>query len=247
MNLAPIDDQAWNFDTLVMKLPNSIVLRYPGHLNGGGDLFADDIVHAIKTHGGKPHYNRAFEWCSGAAIMGFRLLAENLTDTLVCSDYYERANQSVLDNARDNQLSDRVHCYLSSSLAQIPAHEKWDLVIGNPPHCFGTMEYTINQIKTYEKNPAVATNNVRILADPGMQTHRDFFQHVHDYITPDADIFIYEPEVLDEIASMAQAGGLQLAGLYPMEFILNNLEKYAPNVTPATHENGRIYHFRPAR
>jgi hypothetical protein len=247
MNLVPIDDEAWDFGDLVLQLPNDITLTFPGHLDGGGPLFMDDFTHAVKTYGGKSHYARAFEWCSGPAIMGFRLLAENLVDTLACSDYYERANQNVRDNAQANQLAGRVQCYQSHSLTQIPDHEKWDLVVGNPPHCFPPMEDIIQQISDYQKNPALALNTLRILADPGMQTHRDFFQHVGNYLTPDADIFIYEPYVLDEIDCMVHDGGLRIAGLYPMVYLRDNLKAQAPHIDPAIHENGRIYHLKPAR
>lgn len=247
--MMPLDPDLWHKSgDVTFRLPNDVCLKFSGHLDGGGTLFADDIVHAVKTHGNKKHYQCAFEWCAGPAVIGFQLLAEQLAEHMVCSDYYSVAIDSVISNAKRNNLESRVTGYVSPTISSIPSVPKWDLVVGNPPHCFSDVESIEQEVSRTYDDPLARSNNLRILADPDMQTHRDFFTHIREKLTDDADVFIYEQsalnsEVRDKIQNLAHAGGLKIQHLYPLQMVFERIKNHAPWIDPAIHQTGGIYHF----
>ena len=77
---------------------------------------------------------RTFEWCAGPGFIGFSLLGHGLTDTLCLADVNPAAVDACNETIRRNGLEGRVDVYVSDGLAAIPASERWNLVVGNPPH-----------------------------------------------------------------------------------------------------------------
>ena len=81
-----------------------------------------------------PGKARAYEWCAGPGFIGFSLLAHGLCETLCLADVNPEAVAACRRTVRENALDDRVSVYRSDNLADIPAAERWDLVVSNPPH-----------------------------------------------------------------------------------------------------------------
>ncbi len=74
------------------------------------------------------------ELCSGPGFIGFSLLAHGLRDSLVLTDINPAAVAAAQETVRRNRLEGRVSVYLSDGLDGVPADERWDLVVSNPPH-----------------------------------------------------------------------------------------------------------------
>src|SRR5215467_1736635 len=110
-----------------------IQVSYKDHLDGGGRGFGQDFIPLLQ-HFGLPRQARAFEWCSGPGFIGFSMLAHGLCETLCLADINPESVQACRRTIADNALSDRVAVYCSDNLQDIPAAEKWDLVVSNPPH-----------------------------------------------------------------------------------------------------------------
>jgi tRNA1(Val) A37 N6-methylase TrmN6 len=76
-----------------------------------------------------PRQSRVFEWCAGPGFIGFALLGYGFCDTLCLADV-----KACRLTVTQNGLAERVTVYHSDNLDGIPPSERWDLVVGNPPH-----------------------------------------------------------------------------------------------------------------
>jgi hypothetical protein len=108
-------------------------VHYMKHLDGGGSGFGQDYVSYLQGRG-MPRQARVYEWCSGPAFIGFSLLGHGLAETLCLADINPEAVEVCRRTIADNRLEDRVAVYHSDNLKDIPASERWDLVVSNPPH-----------------------------------------------------------------------------------------------------------------
>ncbi len=145
-------------------------------LDGGGRTFGLDYLPVVKEMFGK--VGRAYEFCCGPAFIGFALLAEGLCDTLCLSDINPKAVDAVKDTIRRNGLEGRVSVYLSNSLNDVPASEKWDLVVSNPPH------FEVETVEEYE-------GNIR-LNDQHWGIHQSFYDQVAAHLTETGTILMQE-------------------------------------------------------
>ena len=103
----------------------------PG-LEGGGLNFGQDFVPLVSHLFGS--VGRLYEFCAGPGYIGFSLLALGYCEHLVLSDVNPRAIDSIRETIRINKLEEKVTVYQSDGLDDIPADERWDLVVSNPPH-----------------------------------------------------------------------------------------------------------------
>lgn len=188
-------------------LTNGIKINHPWWLKGGGNFHYPYFLEAIKTHG-KPHYNRAFEWCAGHGYIGWELLTNNYCDEMTFSDIYPPAIETCLKNAEDLGYASKVTGYITGTISTIPEEEKWDLVVGNPPNSGDTAGYLEQYSAAKEHPPEMIELALRTTVDQDWQAHKDFFKYIKKHLNPDADIFlsihntvifsliksIYEPE-----------------------------------------------------
>jgi tRNA1(Val) A37 N6-methylase TrmN6 len=72
-----------------------------------------------------------------------------------------------------------VVAYNIDRVASLPEHEKFDLVIGNPPHSAGV-------------NHELDFDQTRILSDVGWESHKEFFANIGKYLTEDGVIWLCE-------------------------------------------------------
>lgn len=205
-------------------LTSGLKFQYPILLDGGGLEVKDELVDIIKRTG-KEHYSRAFEWCAGYGAMGFEVLGSRLSDHVVFSDYFHVALDNCMQVAEDNNLSPQITCHLSSTIKDIPSVEKWDLVIGNPPHSDdrdSLVEYmTMN-------NDVNIDNTARLIIDQNWTIHKEFFKNIRSHLHDDADLYIIESQKRQEFVDWAIAGGLK------------HIDTYYINALP----RGGVYHFK---
>lgn len=153
---------------------------YEEDLKGGGDTFGQQYLSVVKKLFG--HVGTVFEWCSGCGFIGFSLLASGLCDRLVLADINPDAIKCMRKTAEANGWNlytshlerPQVTIYLSDNLKSIPSTERFDLVVGNPPH-----------FKT--------GGGRKILTDdPEWGLHRDFYREIHKFLNPYASVLIQE-------------------------------------------------------
>jgi methylase of polypeptide subunit release factors len=137
-----------------------------------------DFARLIAKYGKKQSYQRAHEWCSGHGAIGFEILASKLCEHLVLTDCYAPAAQGCEFTAAANNIQHKTTVYNCDRLSDIPVTEKWDLFVANPPWWFNLS--TPNQ--DYERK----------MVDTQWRTHRDLYTNIRQYLTNDADVFVYE-------------------------------------------------------
>jgi 16S rRNA G966 N2-methylase RsmD len=179
------------------RWPESVVAYYgevavfdkPDH-HMGGLAFGRDFPRVLNELG-IGRRGRMFEFCAGPGYIGYSLLAAGWCESLVLADIDPDAVSSARFTAAHNELEDRVVVYRSDALDQIPAAERWDLVVANPPH--------------YPEQNA----DSRIF-DPSWELHRRFYGSVGRHMNPGGLILMAESREGSDpklFAEMIQAGG----------------------------------------
>ena len=170
-----------------------VAVSYKPHLDGGGSSFGQAFIPMLRARG-MPKQPRAHEWCAGPGFIGFSLLAHGLCETLCLADVNPEAVAACRRTVRDNALDDRVAVYQSDNLAGIPASERWDLVVSNPPHFD---DRSAGQIRYH---------------DPEWSIHRAFFEAVGRHLNPGGVIVLQENNAgstAEDFAEMIPQAGLK--------------------------------------
>jgi methylase of polypeptide subunit release factors len=154
----------------------AIDVVYEGLLDGGGTSFGQQYVPVVRNHFGR--VGHLFEFCAGPGFIGFSLLAHGLCDKLTLADINPDAVALCRETVRRNKLEDRVSVYVSDGLKDIPESEKWDLVVGNPPHFVCEDERTYaGYIRRY---------------DPNLRIHKEFYKDISRHLAPKGVVLLQE-------------------------------------------------------
>ena len=155
--------------------PRGLNVYYDSWMEGGGTWFGQEYIELIKQRYTRT-FEKCYEWCSGPGFIGFGILDHELCKKVCLSDIYEPAiNQAV--KTTSGQCPRLVSAYVTGTLATIPDHEMFDLVVSNPPHF---LECPGNE------------NTQRIKVDPNWQAHQDFFKHIGQHLLPNGIILLQE-------------------------------------------------------
>jgi len=179
-----------------------IEVAHLANLDGGGPRTWPDFVRMTKEHVGP--VNHAYEWCAGPGYIGFALLGSGLCEKLTVADINPDAVAACRETVRRNGLEDRVNVYLSDNLAGIPATEKWDLIIGDPPHFPAPLQRHIDD------------GFVLRSVDHDWNVHRGFFGTVKQHTKPGTHLLLSESRVAGDneelIVGMVENAGFELQG-----------------------------------
>ena len=166
---------------------------YERKFDGGGTTLAVPLVEFIKGHvGDERRFGRALEWCCGPGFIGFGLVSADLCESLCLVDI----NPAVIDCARRsiaaNHLEHRVQAYASDNMAAVPKHERFDLVVANPPWF-----YEINSAHPFRPVIMPTDQAGLIQRDPGWEIHERFYQQIASFLNPGALLLVVESEPLN--------------------------------------------------
>jgi len=142
-----------------------------------------------------PAQGRAFEWCAGPGFIGFSLLGNGLCRSLCLADINPLAIEACRRTIRANNLADRVTLYRSDNLHQVPAAERWDLVVSNPPHF---VDDFAGDLRAH---------------DADWHIHRGFFEQVGAFLNPGGVIVLQENNrgsTVDTFRPMIEAASLSV-------------------------------------
>lgn len=161
-----------------------IEVHYTDALDGDGSSMAQLFVDYIKAnYGHRLPFECAFEWCAGPGFIGFALLSAKICKRLVLSDINAKAVEAVNSTVYHNGLDELVAVYHGDNLAAIATHEKFDLVVGNPPNYF-----CINPA-----HPAYGALSKDLRpSDPHWDIHRGFYNAIPAFLHEDAVLCIEE-------------------------------------------------------
>jgi methylase of polypeptide subunit release factors len=228
-----------NYNIEPFDLDCDITLSNICNMDGGGSTHYKDFLSIVRDLG-KGQYTKGLEWCAGPGFIGYSMLGHNICDHMVFMDKFAPAIESVNDTATEHNLSDRVTTYVLERISDIPESEKFDLVLGNPPHVWDRDQFMESiRAEWTEKNHELKQENIdvleRLLLDHGKDIHKEFFDNISSYLLPGADLFISEPggsDVMPEMKTYGKSSGLVLMSERPMYAMRN------------TSPGAMLYHYR---
>lgn len=189
-----------------------ITMSYFRHLDGGGTAFGQEFIKIIKEKIGPVEH--IFEYCAGCGFIGFSLLANGLCKRLTLADINPEAIRCCNETVMENNLESKVSVYLSDCLDDIPTTERWDLVVGNPPHWPN---------KYYE--------DIRKF-DPGLAIHKKFYSGIHKFLKPGGNVLFQEncdATSISDFLRMIEDNNLKIIDVFKsrpisiFEFILESM------------------------
>lgn len=202
---------------------NDIEVVYRENLHGGGIRFGQQYIPVVKEKFG--HVEHVFEFCAGPGFIGFSLLANNLCDKLTLADINPEAVKVCNETIIKNNLESTVTTYLSDCLDNVPETEKWDLVVGNPPHVFTESE------EEYKKDIT--------LYNPQFNIHKKFYRDIRKFLKPTGSITPPRAPVLTKIGF----------NLPTIQKAMNPIKVYKflkRKIFPPTPRNYYFIHAKPA-
>ena len=185
-------------------------VAYTKNLDGGGTWFGQELPSIIKDRYPDRVFEKCHEWCCGPVFSGYAIMANNLTKSLCFNDKFPPALDAIEESAKLNGWEDRVTYYLLEDIALLPDHEQFDLIVGNPPH-FGSFE----QLEVPDPE-----NRDRLCTDLDWNSHRNFFTHIKNHLTPDGVILLNEHmdwSSADDFKEMIDDSGLELTDVFRSE------------------------------
>jgi methylase of polypeptide subunit release factors len=188
--------------TKYVKYGNIRVSFLP-YLEGGGRNFGQEFIRVVKEKFGKVEH--VFEYCAGPGFIGFSLLAHGLCEKLTLADVNPDAVACCRQTIEENHLKDKVAVYQSDCLDQIPATEKWDLIVSNPPHWPSDEEKYRENIRNF---------------DPHLTVHKKFYRDIHKFLKSDGSVLFQECEpatTVKDFQPMIEESGLRIMDVFKAE------------------------------
>ena len=126
----------------VKRLPlGDFTVNTGDQIDGYGYKHLDDFINNLRFMTGDRPVKKAMEWCSGPGYIGLGLIAINYAQTVLLSDIHPPVEDIVNLTIKENNLSTGVSFVVSDNFKNI--NDKFDLIVGNPPHFNFTYE-TVN-------------------------------------------------------------------------------------------------------
>jgi len=147
-------------------------------LDGCGPILAPIFEKVLS---GKK-FNTAFEWCAGPAWIGMWLLENNICESLVTGDINKKTIDFVNKSSKKHNYN--VRTYHSDNLKSIPEHEKFDLVISNPPNYCNIQRSHMYGYLRDDLRPS----------DIDWKIHKNFYKNISKHLNDNAVMFISEIE-----------------------------------------------------
>lgn len=122
-------------------------------------------------------FENALEWCCGPGYYGIGVWKTKLTKNISFNDISPLAFEVMQSTFKDNDIF--FPFYLSDNFDDIPK-QKFDLIIGNPPH--------FNFIIPTQ----VSSHETRKMRDLDWKVHKKFYSQVGEYLTDDGSIMLLE-------------------------------------------------------
>lgn len=149
---------------------------------GGGMHFGKCFLPALGERYPQRIFNNALEWCSGDGCIGWGLLAAGVCKQIAFNDIFHGAIDHLNTTVEENpHVQGRTSIYHGDNIIAVDANEKFDLIVGNPPH-----------LKSNNELRSTDPHQIRRDIDPNLDTHREFFNNVKNYLTEDGVILFLE-------------------------------------------------------
>lgn len=148
-------------------------------------------------------FNNCLEWCAGPGFIGFRLIADNVINSLAFMDCYKPALDACNNtwSSRPDRLKNCNMETILGSTVDCLENRVFDLIVANPPNFDNEIYFSQN-----------ARVN-RITQDPDWQIHNDFFLKIKKNLAHNGKILLMKhtdgSQPSDHLTSISK-GGLKL-------------------------------------
>lgn len=199
-----------NKEKLCIYKVKNIKILYNSKFNGGGATFGQLYIPILKRLSIKA--NNCIEVFAGPSFIGFSLLAFGICKYLTVADINDKALDNVRETVKYNRLKNKVKIYKSDVLDGIPEDNKFDLVVGNPPH-FPSKE-SWNKVSN-------ENDDITILkaVDENWKLHKKFYNNIKKYLNENAKVILVENSQgssPSDFIQLIKEGGLKYEGeIYP--------------------------------
>jgi methylase of polypeptide subunit release factors len=197
----PRGRESVHFQTVTYN--DRIAVCYTPELDGGGSRYGQDYVRFVRERCGRG--GSVMEWCAGPGFLGFSLLAHGLSKELVLAQVNPEAVEAARATVLRNALEQRVRIYLSDNLDGVPRQERWDLVVGNPPHSGSS-----------EAVPRLSHRSPILYMDAGWTIHRRFYAAIRRHLHQDSAVVVQENSSfssVEDFRAMIHDGGLEIVSV----------------------------------
>jgi len=174
---------------------NGIVVFDTPNLHGGGLWYEQDFSRQLLELGLR-RCERLFEFCAGPGYIGYSLLAHGFCNRLVFADVNAAAIE-IAKYTRYNGIEHLTRFHVSSGLDDIPSDERWDLVVGNPPHFLPG------------QSGFGRPGDIRLF-DPDWSIHRNSYSAIKRFMSPGGHVVFVESgdgSSASDFEPMIKAGG----------------------------------------
>lgn len=192
-----------------LTFKNGTTIKWNHGEDGGGSTQYKDFLQVVPSD---KKYKRCLEWCAGLSAIAFSLLDAKIIDELVLMDKYKPALDQAMLNAKLNNF-DKVKSYHCDKISDIPIHEKFDLIVANPPHCMDSsgLKWALeNKHMDLEDLPL----HERLVIDTNWKIHEEFFSNITRYLNDNAELFISENHQHTTLIKFIEEAGLKILNFY---------------------------------
>jgi len=189
---------------------NDINIYWTIPTNGGGTAFLKDYFDYFKTYHPNKTFNNALEWCAGPGFIGFGVLACDICNHITLLEKFDQACELMYKTIKNGNL-DNATVVHDDNVEVLT--DKYDLIIGNPPHFrqYHVLQKQQGQFHTKE-------DWVRIAVDKNWNIHREFFTNIKNNMNPDCLILLLESFVeVSNVTAVANECGFVLKNKYPVQ------------------------------
>lgn len=187
---------------------NDLDVLYTPDLDGGGTYIGKDFLNVLRYKYPYKKFQRCLDWCSGPGFIGFLLLANDYCRSLCLVDSNVNAINYAQQTIKNTPYQDLVTTYNISTIKNLPAVEKFDLIVSNPPHFCSEIYWQEH----------VHQNTKQIYLDKNWEIHKDFFTNIKSHLSNDGIIILQESSWgcgVNTFDSFLNDSGLMVKDHYP--------------------------------
>lgn len=154
-----------------------------------GELTARGAIRMI----GERRLNqlRILDMCCGVGIIGLTMYTTLRKSLAIKGAAFADINifnlnslqKTLTANDLAKLVDDEIHVWLTNGLSNIPAGERFDIIVSNPPHFFS---------KAFREQGSPLSPHVLGTFDAGWDFHKAFYANCQDYLSESGEIWFLE-------------------------------------------------------
>ena len=154
-----------------------------------GELTARGAIRMIGERQLK--HLRVLDMCCGVGIIGLTMYSTLRESLAIKGAAFADINifnlnslhKTLTANNLQRVVGDEIHVWLTSGLSNIPAGERFDIIVSNPPHFFS---------KAFREQDSPLSPHVLGTFDAGWDFHRAFYANCHNYLNDSGEVWFLE-------------------------------------------------------